>query len=210
MTHSSHRQGTVDSLKNDYTFIVRAVKREGFLPDLEKVLDIMLSEEPVNMGSSSSGKCTAAGLETKDLRAALDKNLRFVCTFSKKDKIPRVLRKLKDADAGIPVTIGGLIEEIVGMSKEAGLKPHTANISVGLFGKKKSLLPEYKILCLTTMCGHGMVSARLSESVAEKVKSGKLAPEEGAYLLAKNCPCGLVNLDRCEDLFGLNEEDGLP
>ncbi|MEW6671950.1 MAG: hypothetical protein AB1427_09600 [Thermodesulfobacteriota bacterium] len=209
MTHSLHRQGSVDSLKKDYTFIVRALKREGFLPRIERVLDIMLSEEPVNMGCSSSDKCSAAGLEANELRASLNKNLRFVCTFSSKDKVLSVLKKLKDADAGVSVVLGGLIKEIVGMSEEVGIKPHTANISLGLFGKKKTLLPGYKTLCLTTMCGHGMISTRLAEAVAGKVKSGKLTPKEGAYLLAKNCPCGLVNLDRCEELFTLDSE-GLP
>jgi hypothetical protein len=206
MTHSLHRQGTIGDLKKDYTFIVRAIKSEGFLPNLEKVLDVMLSEEPVNMGCSSLEKCSAAGLKTKDLKASLSKNLRFVCTFSDKDKVIKVLKKLKDADAGVSVVIGGLIKEIVGMSEGVGLKPHTANISLGLFGKKKSLLPGYKTLCLTTMCGHGMVSTRLSESVSEKVKSGKMTPKEGAYLLAKNCQCGLVNLERCEDIFEDSEK----
>jgi hypothetical protein len=60
MTHSLHRYGTEESLKGDYTFIVRAceVNREGCVPKLQKLLEIFLSEGPANIGCNSVGKGT--------------------------------------------------------------------------------------------------------------------------------------------------------
>jgi hypothetical protein len=207
MTHSLHRYGTEQSLENDYTFIGRAIKREGFEANLQKVFEIILSEGPENIGCSSLQKSSAAGVDPKDIAASFNKTLRFACSFSSKEKVKRVLKKLKEADAGVSIVIGGLIKEIMEMSKENGLTPHTANISLGIFGRKKTLLPEDDVLCITTMCGHGMISAKLSKTVMEKVKSGKLSPKEGSRLLARNCPCGLLNLTRCEDLFALSEKN---
>ena len=53
MTHSAHRYGTVENLADDYTFYARTsrhVNREGCGPKLRKILEIILSEKPVNPG----------------------------------------------------------------------------------------------------------------------------------------------------------------
>ena len=108
--------------------------------------------------------------------------------------------KLKEADIGISIVTGGLIDDIVKIAKEIGVKPHTAFLSLGIHGKK-ALLPEEQVLEMTTMCGHGMVSSLLSKAVMKKVESGEMTPEEGATLLAQPCPCGIFNSDRCEELL---------
>lgn len=210
MTHSLHRYGTEDSLKGDYTFIVRAceVNRDGCAPKLQKLLQIMLSEDPVNIGCNSVGKGTIAnGLDLKELANAFDRTLRFACVFSSKEKVKRVLKKLKDADAGISITIGGLISEIVEMANETGIKLHTANISLGLFGGKKSQLPDDKVLSTTTMCGHALIATRLTQKVIENIEGGELALKDGAQTLAKHCPCALFNMDRFEVILGHKEEN---
>jgi len=209
MTHSLHRYGTEESLKSDYTFIVRAcqVNREGCAPKLQKLFQIFLSEGPVNIGCNSVGKGTIAnGLDLKELEGAFDRTLRFACVFSSKDKVKRVLKKLKAADAGISITIGGLISEIEEMAKESGIKLHTANISLGLFGGKKALLPDDKVLGTTTMCGHGLIATRLAKKVIEKIEAGELALKDGAQTLAKHCPCALFNMDRFEVMLDHKEE----
>ncbi len=47
------------------------------------------------------------------------------------------------------------------------------------------------------MCGHGQVATRLTRSVMDRVKAGKMTPEAGARLLAQPCPCGIFNTERC-------------
>jgi len=209
MTHSLHRHGTESSLKGDYTFIVRAceVNRDGCAPKLQQLLQLFLSEEPVNIGCNSVGKGTIAnGLDLNELAKAFDRTFRFACVLSSKEKVQRILKKLKAADVGISITIGGLIDEIVEMSREAGLKPHTANISLGLFGSKKSQLPGDKILSTTTMCGHGLIATRLAEKVFKKIETGALTPREGALALAEHCPCAIFNMDRFEEILDRKEK----
>ena len=203
MSHALHRYGTVDNLQNDYTMYARAsryVNREGCGPKLRKILEIFLSENINNFGSSHAGKSFKAGLDPKEYAATLDKAYGVACCFSEKEAIKRVLKKLKEADTGISIVVSGLINEIVAMGKEVGLKPHTAFLSLGIHGKK-ALLPEDRILEITTMCGHGQVSSRLTKVVMEKVKAGKMTPEKGALLLAQPCPCGIFNTHRCEELL---------
>ncbi|MDF1593825.1 MAG: hypothetical protein P1P89_20140 [Desulfobacterales bacterium] len=203
MSHSLHRNGTEENLQNDYTFYARAsrwVNREGCGPKLRKILEIILSEKPVNFGSSQAGKNAKAGLDPAEYAKTLDKAYGVACCFSDKKSIKSALVKLKEADTGISIVTGGLIDEIVAIAEEIGIKPHTAFLSLGIHGKK-ALLPEAQVLEMTTMCGHGLVSFKLSKAVIKKVQSGEMSPEEGATLLAQPCPCGIFNSDRCEALL---------
>jgi hypothetical protein len=203
MSHSLHRYGTKENLDNDYTFYARAsrfVNRDGCGPKLWKILDIILSENPVNYGSSHAGKSHKSGLEPEAYAKTLDNAYGVACCFSDREAIKNILIKLKEADTGISIVTGGLIDDIVEIANEIGLTPHTAFLSLGIHGKK-ALLPGDAVLEMTTMCGHGMVSELLSKAVIKKVQSGEMSPAEGATLLAQPCPCGIFNTDRCEALL---------
>lgn len=203
MSHSAHRCGTVKNLQNDYTMYARTsrhVNREGCGPKLRKILEIFLSENPVNFGSSHSGRSYAGGLDPEEYARSLDKAYAVACCFSSADSIRNVLAKLKKEDTGISIVVSGLIEEIKRIADEVGLKPHTALLSLGVHGRKE-LLPEEKVLEITTMCGHGLVATHLVEEIMEKVRSGSLELKEAATLLAQPCPCGIFNLDRCVELL---------
>ncbi len=203
MSHSAHRCGTVKNLQNDYTMYARTsryVNREGCGPKLRKILEVFLSENPVNFGSSHSGRSFAAGLDPEEYAKSMDQAYAVACCFSSVSAIKNVLAKLKEADTGISIVVSGLIEEVKKIASEVGLKPHTVLLSLGVHGRK-DLLPEENVMEITTMCGHGLVAAHLVEEVAEKIKKNKLTPEQGARLLAQPCPCGIFNLDRCVELL---------
>jgi len=203
MSHSLHRYGKQEDLHNDYTFYARTsrwVNREGAGPKLRKILEIILSEKPVNFGSSHAGKSFKAGLDPDEYAGTLDKAYGVASCFSDRESIKRVLTKLKAADTGISIVTGGLIDEIVEIARQVGLKPHTAFLSLGIHGKR-ALLPDDQVLEVTTMCGHGMVASNLTEAVVKQIEAGKMTPEEGAHLLAQPCPCGIFNTDRCEEIL---------
>jgi hypothetical protein len=204
MSHSLHRYGTEENLSNDYTFYARAsrwVNRDGCGPKLQEILKIVLSENPVNVGSSRAGKSTQAGLDLEEYaKSLLNDAYGVACCFSNTESLKKVMVKLKEADTGISIVNGGLIDEIVAMAKEIGIQPHTAFLSLGIHGKK-ALLPSEQILEMTTMCGHGMTSELLASAVKKKVDSGEMTPEEGAKQLAQPCPCGIFNTDRCAELL---------
>ncbi len=203
MTHSAHRYGTKESLKNDYTVYARTsrhVNREHCGPKLRQILEIFLSENPVNFGSSHAGNSYASGLRIEEYAKSLDNAYGVCCSFSSKESVKRVLQKLKSVDTGISIVVSGLIEEVKDMAAEVGIKPHTALLSLGIHGNT-DLLPEEKVLEITTMCGHSMVASRLTERVMEQVRAGEVSAEEGAKVLAQPCPCGIFNVDRCRDIL---------
>ncbi len=204
MSHSLHRHGTREQLQNDYTFYARTsrwVNREGCGPKLRTILHILLEEgKPVNFGSSHAGKSYAAGLKADEYAATLDKAYGVAACFSDKRAVRSLLARLKDADTGISIVVSGLIDEIVAMAREVGLKPHTAFLSLGVHGKR-ARLPEDRVLEMTTMCGHGQVATRLTRAVMERVQAGKMTPEAGARLLAQPCPCGIFNTERCAEIL---------
>ena len=76
------------------------------------------------------------------------------------------------------------------MSKELGIKPHSINLSLDIWGKKEEL-PSEEILEFVTMCGHGLISQHLVKKVIEDVKSGKKTPRDAAVLIGQPCVCGI-------------------
>lgn len=201
ISHSLHRYGTVENLQNDYTFYARAsrwVNREGCGPKLRKIFSIMISEKIVNFGHSE--KSLKSGLSIEEYEKCLDNAYGVSGCFSDTKVLKSFLLKYKAANTGISLVVSGLIDEIVKLSEEIDVKPHTAFLSLGVHGKK-ALLPEDAVMEITTMCGHGLVSSRLAAAVIKKVRSGKMSPQEGAYFLAQPCPCGIFNTDRCQKLL---------
>ncbi|HSB81587.1 MAG TPA: hypothetical protein VLH58_07725 [Candidatus Methylomirabilis sp.] len=204
MSHSLHRYGTAEQLQHDYTFYARTsrhVNREGCGPKLRTILQILLEDKQVNnFGSSHAGKSYVGGLKPDEYARTLDKAYGVAACFSEKEAIRSVLAKLKAADTGISIVVSGLIDEILNLASELDLSPHTAFLSLGIHGKN-ALLPEDRVLEMTTMCGHGQVATRLARAVIRRVKAGKMTPEAGARLLAQPCPCGIFNTERCAGIL---------
>ncbi len=199
MTHSLHRQGSVESLKNDFVMYARCsrgINLDGAEPKVRRIVDIVFDEGPVNAGDSPHHASMAAG--TLDRERALDfqKDTRgFICSFDDRDKMKRVLERLKTEDVGISIVVSGLIDDVMEMAREVGLKPHTINLSLGIRGKKE-LLPGPEVTEITTMCGHGLVPTKLVEKARTAVRSGTMSSEEAARMVGKPCICGIFNLTR--------------
>jgi hypothetical protein len=64
---------------------------------------------------------------------------------------------------------------------------------MGVLGNTKKLPPS-EIHEVTTLCGHGLVSPTLVESMARKVKTGAVTPLDAAIEIARPCYCGIVNV----------------
>lgn len=207
MSHSLHRYGTVEDLKNDfciYARCARGVNRDDPGDKLRAILDIYMSEDYVNFGSSHAGKSRLNGLDPEEYKKTLDHAYGIIISYSDRESVKGVLAKLKDADLGISIVVSGLIEEVKKICSEVGLTPHTATLSLGIYGKKE-LLPDEDILKVVTMCGHSLVGAPLVQSVSAKVKEGKLTAKEGSEIIGKPCTCGIFNTRRCAALMSGEE-----
>ncbi len=204
MTHSLHRQGSEESLKNDFVMYARCsrgINLEGAEPKVRRIVDIVFDEGPNNAGDSPHRATIADGSLTREKALEYQKDTRgFISCFADREKMKRVLERIRDEDLGISIVVSGLIDEVFGMAAELGLKPHTVNLSLGIWGKQE-LLPDSDALELSTMCGHGLVSANLVKQAISAVKAGTMTPEEGARMIGRPCICGIVNLARAEELL---------
>lgn len=202
MTHSLHRRGTPESLKNDYVLLVTAatnINHQGAKEKLLKVLDIVWDIGPANIGSYDAGTILA-GYSIADIKAALNEVPRVRCSFSSQAKIREAVRRIRELDLGLSVTVEGPTLDIVAMCRDMGIKPHSVNLSLDIWGKRQALPPE-DVLELTTMCGHGLISPYLAANVIHEVRAGKRTPREAAALIGRPCVCGIFNPDRAAALL---------
>ncbi|MCX7781903.1 MAG: hypothetical protein N2491_13555 [Negativicutes bacterium] len=202
MTHSLHRRGTPDSLKEDYVLLVTAaadVNHWGSKEKLRQILEVVYAVGPANIGSYDTGT-VLAGIKFEEIKAALAEVPRVRCSFSSREKIIEAVRRIKELDLGMSVTVQGPTDDILAWSKELGIKPHSVNLSLDIWGRKEEL-PSEEVLEFVTMCGHGLISQYLVQKLIDEVKAGKKTPREAAVLAGQPCVCGIYNPDRAENLF---------
>lgn len=202
MTHSLHRRGTDEYLKHDYTLLVTAasgINHIGSRDGMIKVLEAVWEIGPTNIGSYETGSILT-GVTLDQIRSKFSKVPRIRCNFASKEKAFAAIKKLKELDTGMSVTLSGPIEDTLEMCKEYGIKPHSINLSLDVWGKKDKL-PAEEVLELMTMCGHGLVARPLIEETMEKVKQGKLSPQGATVKISPLCLCGIYNTERAEKLF---------
>jgi hypothetical protein len=199
MTHTLHRRGTAESLSKDYVLIMlRAVgiNDHDYLPKVQKFLRIALRHNPANLGSEMKGSMYEFQPEEVIADAKGDSHV----VFDNPRTLTKFLKEVKEADLGLSVVVSGIFEIVDKCLEEAGLKHHTANFSLGIWGKTEKL-PSNDILEVTTMCGHAMISANLVRAMVDEVKAGRKTPEEAAKVLAPQCACGIFNPARAAKLL---------
>jgi hypothetical protein len=198
MTHTLHRRGDAESLSEDYVMLmIQAIghNEEGHREKVKQFLRIALKHNAVNIGSVSMGGMID---QAEEVIANVDKIGHAV--FSNPEDVTAVLKELKEADLGLSVVISGIFEKVDECIEKAGLKHHTANFSLGTWGRTEKL-PPYEILEVTTMCGHAMISPNLVREMVKEIKAGTRTPEAAAKLLAPQCACGVFNTRRAAKLL---------
>ncbi|MCL4531707.1 MAG: hypothetical protein M1582_00690 [Actinobacteria bacterium] len=198
MTHSLHRTGSVQELNGDFVFIIRTAKginREGSEAKMRRMAEILSAVGPSNMGSTDIGNTMASGLTPEQYVEKAWGAKGVYCVFNTREKAKEALRRIKEAELGLCVTVSGLIDEVFAIGGVLDLPPHTINLSLGVMGKTE-LLPEQEILDMSTMCGHATVTQNLIRKVLGDVRSGRATVEQAACTLGEPCVCGIFNLDR--------------
>ncbi len=199
MTHTLHRRGTAESLSKDFVVMtLRAMgfNNEGYLPKCQEFLRIALRHHPVNMASEMKGN----RFELPDDDIVAEANGDSFAVFDNPEDLIDFLKEVKEADLGLSVVVSGIFEKVDECFEKAGLKHHTANFSLGIWGKQ-DLLPDNDILEVTTMCGHGMIPANLVEVMVNEIREGRRTPGAAAKVLAPNCSCGVFNPVRAAELL---------
>jgi len=203
MTNTLHRQGSAESLGNDYVIFAHTAKgitREGSAPKLREFMRICLKYRPVNMGDSKQGNIHQDDIEIEKLIAHQGDGAGAAAVFTDLDTLQKVIDELVAANLGISINVSGLLEEVQTCCRRAGIERHSVEHSLGFWGSKDRL-PEREILEFNSMCGHGMVSFNLIRKMIEHVKLRRLTPRKAAKIMAKCCECGVFNPVRAEILL---------
>ena len=195
MTHTLHRVG--DYLEEDYVVLImpsKGINVEGSGPKLKKYIELAIEAGAIKIGDAGAGNEYLQGGKDKVLENIVDQAV-VHAVFNNKEDLIKTLKAFKEADLGMSVVISGLFEHVGTCCKEAGLKKHTINQSMGRWGNTDRL-PPAETLQLNTMCGHGMVAMGLIEEVINDIKAGRSTVEEGAQRLFAPCACGVFNPHR--------------
>lgn len=204
MSHTLHRSGSVESLKNDFPMLAlgaRGYNRDGCAPYLYRLAEIVTKYDTANAGVIGfPEKLTPENLERA--KPLITDNAVIHAVFKREEDLIACMKELREADLGISVVVSGLFDTVHECCHRSGLEPHTVNISLGVWGNREECLPaDSRISDISSMCGHGMVPFPLVEDIAEKVRKGKLSPHEGAARLAPSCTCHIFNLERAERIL---------
>jgi DNA polymerase elongation subunit (family B) len=202
MTHSLHRNGTCENLKDDYVILVTpavGINNVNSQDNLRDILDKIFELKPTNIGSYETGTIFS-GATIEQIKDQLSETPRVRCCFSDKEKIKELVRYIKEKDFGISVTLSGLTEDVLNIAEELNINPHSINLSLGIYGKTEKL-PSEEVLEFTTMCGHGMISKHLVAKLIDDVRQGKTTIDKASETIARPCVCGIFNTERAKQLL---------
>lgn len=199
MTHTLHRRGTAESLSDDYVLLCMpepGINDSGSAPKLREFLRIAMHHNPKNIGEMAFGNMYSH--KSEEVIANAQKIVHAV--YDNSAAVVQVLKELKEADLGLSVVVSGILDSVNDCCQKAGLKRHTVEFSLGIWGKTEKL-PSDDILEVTTMCGHGLVPTNLVKSLVEDIKNGRKKPEDAAKELVVHCCCGIFNPTRATKLL---------
>lgn len=201
MTHTNHRQGTRESLSKDYVVFMYAAKgindKDAGLK-LQEFLRMGYKYGPVNAGPARVGDMFMSSPEKLVERVVRATSAYMV--FDDRGKVEALVNDVVEADLGLSVIVSGLFDEVDEVCRAVGIKRHTAQCSLGVWGRVERL-PQAEILDITTMCGHGMLAFNLVRRMAAEVRKGLVSLEKAGRIMAKPCVCGVFNPKRAEDLL---------
>jgi len=203
MTHSLHREGSLDSLGRDaclFVYPARGFNYHGSGPRIRRIVEIIYQGGPVNLIVSTLRENMYAPITREQVLGSISDGAKAYCVFDDLAKLKETLVRLKKADLGISLVVSGLIDRVREMAAEIGLDPHTINLSLGIQGKTE-ILPPADLRQFTTMCGHGMVSPNLVRQALRQVKTGRLEPWPASVRLCGPCACGIYNPKRSMELL---------
>jgi hypothetical protein len=204
MTHSLHREGTLESLERDYVLFIypaRGFNYKGSAPKVRHLVELVYQAGPVNIIPTSLRRNMYSGVTPEEILDSITvEGTRVYSVFYDKEKLKKALRLIKEADEGISIVVSGVTDSIREIAAELGIEPHMVNLSLGIHGRTERLPPP-DIREFSTMCGHGVVSPALVKDMIRRVKTGKIGAWEGSVLLAEPCTCGIYNPFRSAELL---------
>ncbi len=219
MTNTLHRFGKPESLKDDFIVFImasRGVNHTGAPEKVRTFLNAALKYNPVNIGNGLIGsmyrpekdlsftKVYFTGrkeqISAEEAIASLEEVMHAAVVFDNKEAMEGFLKEVKELDLGLSVNVSALADEVRAACRKNGITIHSVEYSLGFHGDLFRL-PDHHVLSLTTMCGHGMISAGFARKLIDYVKEARITPEKAARYMAKFCVCGAFNTSRAVRLL---------
>jgi len=224
MTNTLHRYGDAESFRDDlivFAMATRGVNDAGCAERLRSFLRLALKHRPVNLGDARKGGVhqpsrrlnplahwrRAEPSRLEEVIDAIDGPTTVSAVFDNPENLAAFLAELKEADLGLSVNVSGLMDDANLCCQKAGMTRHSVEYSLGFRGQMDRL-PERAALELSTMCGHGMVSANFARKMLDWVKEGRRTPAEACRYLARFCVCGIFNTTRAQRILDRARRDG--
>jgi len=214
MTNTLHRFGKPESLRNDFIVFAMAGKGyndEGALEKAQTFLRTAIKYQPINMGNAlinslyrpekdlSFIKLYFVGRQEKTTYENLIEEMpgpgSAAVVFDDSAQTTAFIKEIKTLDLGLSVNVSALVDDVRNLCGEVDITPHAVEYTLGFHGET-SKLPDSTTLSISTMCGHGMVSAHFTRKMMDRVKEGRMAPEDAACCMAKFCVCGVFSTSR--------------
>jgi hypothetical protein len=212
MTNTLHRYGTAESFRDDYVVFAMCSKGrndQDSLPKLKRFLELAVPFKPVNLGDAIHGGAVRPSKDlnpaahwhrdiTPDFAAVIDglnAPSTVAAVFDQRVAAEDFVKAVKEADLGLSINISTSIDGAEQCCFAAGIPRHSVGYSLGFEGATEKL-PGDKVLMLSTMCGHGMVSHLLAEKLIDWVREGRRTPEQAATYMTRFCSCGVFNPTR--------------
>ncbi len=201
MSHSLHRSGPIESQKKDFCWFMyqtKGVNDKNIAPKALAYIEAAQRQGSENWGDVKTGPITR--FDPEEIKSKITDKSRIRGVFTKRGQVIGFLKEIKAKDLDQSCVITGVLSEVIPCCHEAGVKPHSINFSLGVWGNK-SILPDEDTLSITTMCGHHMIPPKFVQYIVNQVDKGTLTPEEGAIQLSNYCYCGIFNQVRCTDII---------
>ncbi len=185
----------------------RGVNDDDLITKYRAFLGLALKHHPVNIGDATKGGTLRPQQDLNptahwkrdqlpnpaEVIAGIEGHTTVAAVFENYADMTAFVADVRAANLGISVNISAPIEAAQRCCRETGIVRHSVEYSLGFCGRVEKL-PDSTVLELSTMCGHGMLSANFVKKMIEWVKENRKSPEQAATYMARFCTCGVFNL----------------
>ncbi len=215
--YAFERTPNPEPVKDDYIVFAmasRGLNDNDLVEKYRSFLRLALKHNPVNIGDASKGGMLRPRTDMnptahwrRDQRAdpeqviaGIEGHTTVAAVFDNYEAMKTFVEELKEEDFGISVNISAPMDDARRCCQQTGITRHSVEYSIGFHGRVDKL-PDGTTLEVSTMCGHGMVSANFAKKMIEWTKENRRTPEEAARYLARFCICGVFNIRRAERII---------
>ncbi len=204
-------------VRDDYIVFAMASKNindDNLIEKYRAFLRLALKHNPVNIGDATKGgtirprsDMNPAAHWTREHRSdpqqvidGVEGHTTVAAAFDNYPAMKAFVEELKSAGLGISINISAPMDDARRCCDETGIARHSVEYSLGFRGRVDKL-PDATTLEISTMCGHGMISANFAKKMIDWVKENRRTPEEAVCYMARFCACGVFNPARAERII---------